>query len=29
MSALIVVDTNVVVYRFDTTEPAKQRAAQE
>jgi predicted nucleic acid-binding protein len=28
MSVPIFVDTNVVVYRFDTTEPAKQRAAQ-
>jgi predicted nucleic acid-binding protein len=28
MSALIFVDTNVVVYRFDSTEPDKQRRAE-
>jgi predicted nucleic acid-binding protein len=28
MSALIFVDTNVVVYRFDSTEPDRQRQAQ-
>jgi len=29
MSALIFVDTNVIVYRFDSTEPDKQRRAEQ